>query len=410
MPKLLQINVTLNSGSTGRIAEEIGRLAMSQGWESYIAYGREKGTQSKSTRFLIGSKIDFYYHAIQTRIFDRHGLISKQNTHCLVEYIENIKPDIIHIHNIHGYFLNYPILFDYLSTLTTPVAWTMHDCWSFTGHCAYFDIVGCDRWKIECYDCPQKKEYPSSLLFDRSKQNYIDKKRSFNSLPNLTLVPVSDWLANLTKQSFLRDNKIQRIHNGVDISIFKPQSESKNVEIRNKYAIPQDKFMILGVASVWSPRKGLADFKQLNEIIDGDCVIVLVGLNKKQIESLPKGIVGICRTESLSELVGLYSSADLVLNLSREETFGLTTVEGFACGTPSIVFNCTASPELMSIDTGFIVEQGDIAMLNDCIKQVKRQGKSSYTLACRQRAVAKFNKDDRFAEYISLYNQLLSGN
>ncbi len=313
MPKLLQINFVVNSGSTGRIAEEIGQQAISQDWDSYIAYGRDRGTKSKSKVFYMGDRFDFYCHAIQTRVFDRHGLASKSNTQRLVKFIDEIKPDIIHLHNIHGYYLNYPILFSYLSTLHTPIVWTMHDCWTFTGHCAYFDMVGCNRWKNGCFDCPQKLTYPASKFLDRSRQNFKDKCFCFNSLKNLTLVPVSDWLTDLTSQSFLKKNRIKRIHNGVDIDVFKPQSEDINNQIRAKYAIG-DRLMILGVASVWEPRKGLMDFIELNKQINSSTVIVLVGLTPKQIASLPNGIIGINRTENIQELSNLYSAADLFLN------------------------------------------------------------------------------------------------
>ncbi|MFI3262885.1 MAG: glycosyltransferase [Rikenellaceae bacterium] len=407
MSILLQINVTVNFGSTGRIAEEIGQLAISQGWESYIAYGRDNGTKSRSNTFAIGGKLNTYYHALQTRLFDREGLGSRRATKRLIKYIDNIKPDIIHLHNIHGYFINYPLFFEYLSSINTPVIWTMHDCWSFSGHCAYFDAIGCKRWLRGCYSCPQKREYPSSLLFDRSEQNFIDKRRYFTSLKDLTLVPVSDWLAGVVKKSFLKNSKIHRIYNGVNIDVFKPQPEDTCRTLRSKYGFGV-KYVLLGVASVWESRKGLGDFLKLNNIINDNILIVLVGLTSKQIEQLPKNIIGICRTENINELVGLYSVADIVLNLSLEETFGLTTVEGFACGTPSIVYNKTASPELVSENTGIVVEHNNILELNNAVNKII-DNKDLYSPdACRQRAVDNFNKNDRFAEYIDIYNLKLN--
>ncbi len=406
MPKLLQINVTVNSGSTGRIAEDIGRVVISNGWESYIAYGREMGTASESQIFCIGDKNDFYVHALQTRLLDRHGLASVANTRKLVEYIDSIKPDIIHLHNIHGYYLNYPILFDYLAKLTTSVVWTLHDCWSFTGHCSHFDMVGCEKWINGCENCPQKSEYPSSCLIDRSKKNYLDKKKYFNALKNLTLVPVSDWLSGLVDQSFLKDNKVQRIYNGVDTDAFKPQSAQSIIRLKQKYGIAE-KNVLLGVASVWSPRKGLEDFVKLSKLIGDDKRIVLIGLTDKQIADLPSEIIGISRTESLNELVDWYNCADLFINPTYEDNFPTTNLEALSCGTPVVTYQTGGSVEAVNDACGFIIKQGDLNLLIEVINTLKFKGKSHYTAASRQRALECFSKDDRFAEYLGLYNKLI---
>ncbi len=406
MPKLLQINVTLNSGSTGRIAEDIGLLAMASGWQSYIAYGRETGTKSQSQTFHIGDKCDFYMHALQTRLFDCEGLASKRNTKSLVKYIKSIEPDIIHLHNIHGYYLNYPILFDYLASLTTPIVWTMHDCWSFTGHCSYFDMVGCKRWLTGCYDCPQKGEYPASILLDRSKQNYAEKREHFTSLKNLTLVPVSDWLARLTAKSFLKESKIHRIHNGVNIEVFKPRGMESQQRVRDKYNLG-DKKILLGVASVWSPRKGLSDFFRLNDVISQDMTIALVGLSQKQMCLLPEGVIGISRTENIEELAALYSAADIFINPTYEDNFPTTNIESLACGTPVITYKTGGSVEAVDSATGIIVAQGDITALNEAIKTIINDSILFSQEACRKRAVDQYNKDNRFNDYINLYRDVI---
>ncbi len=407
MPKILQNNITVNFGSTGRIAEEIGQTAMANGWESYIAYGNEKGTVSKSQTFLIGNKCDFNNHAVKTRLFDRHGLASKRNTKRLVDYIESINPDVIHLHNIHGYFINYPILFEYLSSRTTPVVWTMHDCWSFTGHCAYFDMVGCDRWLTGCYSCPQKREYPASILLDRSRQNYIDKRRYFTSLKDLTLVPVSDWLARLTARSFFKGAPIHRIYNGVNIDIFKPQGDAAHDRVRAKYNFG-DRLVLLGVASVWSPRKGLEDFIKLHNVIDDNFVIALVGLTAKQIELLPKGIIGISRTENIEELAGLYSVADIFINPTYEDNFPTTNIESLACGTPVITYKTGGSVEAVDSTTGLVVDQSDIAGLHKAITNIVNNRSVYSTEACRQRAIDHFDKSVRYMDYIMHYTKLIS--
>lgn len=276
MAKLLQINITANWGSHGKIAEGIGNIAISHGWDSYIAYGRWFNP-SKSHLFHIGSMLDERIHGVMSRLFDIHGLMSKYATKQLITYIEKINPDIIHLHNIHGYYLNYPILFKFLAKTNKPIVWTLHDCWAFTGHCAHYMYIGCDNWKSHCYKCPQIHAYPKSVLFDNSKKNFDLKKKFFLMPQHLVLVPVSKWLENDVKQSFLNKHKIAQIYNGIDTQVFAP---STTCDVFTKYKIQQGKRIILGVASNWY-RKGLNDFFQLSELIDNQYIIFLVGLNQK---------------------------------------------------------------------------------------------------------------------------------
>ena len=251
MPTLLQINSALNKGSTGRIAEQIGVLAMQQGWNVYIAHGARYTNSSKLNTIQVVTKTEEKLHAVESMLFDSHGLNSKNATKKLVEKIKEIKPDIIHLHNIHGYYLNYKVLFEYLSTIDTPIIWTLHDCWTMTGHCAHFDAAGCDKWKTGCHKCQLKGEYPKSILLDRSSRNYNLKKRLFTALKNATIVPVSQWLGNIVKESYLSKHNIKVINNGIDINIFKP-TDSK--ELRNSLNIG-DKKVLLGVATAWSEKK-----------------------------------------------------------------------------------------------------------------------------------------------------------
>ncbi len=402
MEKLLQINSVVNSGSTGRIAEEIGQAAIAAGWKSYIAYGRND-RPSQSELIKIGNDWDIKLHGIQTRLFDRHGLGSRSATKELIGKIKEISPDIIHLHNIHGYYINIEILFNYLRKTNIPVIWTFHDCWPITGHCAHFTFVGCEKWKTHCNNCPQQKNYPSSWVVDRSEKNYNLKKKLFTSLPNLTLVPVSNWLSGILKESYLQHYPLNVIHNGINTEVFKPSSDN---DFRIKYSL-ENKFILLGVATNWEKRKGLKDYIELSKHLNSDYQIVLVGLSREQIDQLPDNVLGIERTESVEELAIMYSEANIVLNLSYEETFGLTTVEGFACGTPGIVYNATASPELIDESTGLVVEQGDINGLTDAIIKIKKNGKQSYSDACVNRAHRLYKKEDRYKEYIDLYDSLL---
>lgn len=398
--KLLQINSTLNWGSTGRIAEEIGQAVIAQGWESYIAYGRY-ANNSQSHIISIKSKWETYIHVAETRLLDKHGLGSKKATTELVKRIKEISPNIIHLHNIHGYYLNYPILFDFLSTADIPVVWTLHDCWPFTGHCSYYSFVQCIRWQKGCYDCPQKNNYPSSLFIDRCSKNYIRKMNCFTSVKQLAIVAVSDWLAKELRESFFREQLIKVIHNGINVDVFTPCLITKEDMKCDK------KFVILGVANKWEYRKGLDDFISLRKKLSEDYLIILIGLTEKQIKQMPNGIRGIHRTNSMKELAQYYSVSDVYVNFSVEETFGLTTCESMACGTPVIVYDVTACPELVSDDTGFVVSKGDLDSVVKILLQIKETGKTSYSQSCRKRVIQYFNKKERYAEYLQLYKELL---
>jgi len=401
--KILQINAVCGVGSTGRIACGIHGILREHGHESYIAYGRDVA-RGCDTAIRIGNKFDTYVHAVSTRLFDRHGYGSHRATKEFVRRAQLLDPDVVHLHNIHGYYLNIEVLFRCLEEMNKPVIWTFHDCWPMTGHCACFTFVECDKWKTQCFSCPQKKGYPSSYFLDRSKQNYTQKRKLFTSVNDITIVPVSNWLADIVKQSYLKDYPIRVINNGIDVNVFSPQSGDG---IRLKYGLA-DKFILLGVATAWGRRKGLHDFIELSKILKDDETIVLVGLKEDQIKLLPENIIGITRTESTQELAEFYSSADVVMNISYEETFGLTTVEGFACGTPGIVYNTTASPELVDDSTGLIVDPGDIKGLVKAITQIKEKGKQSYSEACVKRTHRLYRKEDRYREYIELYEELLN--
>ena len=400
---LFQISIEVNSGSVGRIAEQIGHVAIQQGWESYITYARNYlPSQSKTMR--IGNKFDVYWHGINTRLFDNHCLCSTNATKKLIKQIKQIKPDIILLHHIHGYFLNMKILFNYLSSIETPIVWVFHDCWSFTGHCAYFDYVCCDKWISKCYKCPQKREYPGSFFLDRSFRNYSLKKQLFNQVKNMTIIPVSQWLCSIVQKSFLNKYPIRVIQNGIDINLFSPQNNTEQIKIKYRVA---NKLLLLGVANIWEQRKGLQDFVKLSQHLDSNCQIILIGLKKRQIKNLPQNVIGIERTENVQELANLYSAADLFVNPTWEDTFPTTNLEALACGTPVATYRTGGSVESVSEDTGFVVDKGDIEALSDVINILKQKGKTFYSENCRNRAISLYNKNDRFIEYINLFDKIL---
>jgi len=401
--KLLQIVVEGNTGSTGTIAEAIGGMALSYGWESYIAHGRYP-RKSTSKIIRIGTDLDVYLHGIETRLFDRHGLGSRRATKKLVDQISEINPDIIHLHHLHGYYINIDIVFKYLHKANKPVVWTFHDCWAFTGHCCYFDYIGCEKWKTECNHCPQKNEYPSSLIVDSSRKNFYLKKELFTAVPDLTVVTVSEWLERLVRCSFFSKNNTIPIHNGIDLSMFKPNENSEH--IKAMYNI-KNKYLLLGVASPWGRRKGLSDFIKLSKCLKHDEVVILVGLNKAEIKKLPNNIVGLLKTENKQQLVDLYSAADVFVNPTLEDNFPTTNIEALACGTPVITYNTGGSPEAITNDTGIVVEKGSITGLLKAIEKVRAGEKNQFTESCRKRAVDNYSKDKQFLKYFELYSKLL---
>lgn len=404
-PTLLQINATVNSGSVGRIAEQIGQAAKAEGWRSYIAYARH-AQPSQSELLKIGSRPAIYFHGFQSRLFDNHGLASAAATRQFIRRLESVKPDLVHLHNIHGYYLHYPLLFAYLAAADVPVVWTLHDCWPFTGHCAHFSFAGCTKWQTLCHHCEQSRTYPASLFADRSERNYRDKLRAFTSLRQLTLVPVCRWMADLAGRSFLGNYPIRTIYNGVDTALFKPAPTREAVVAR--YHLRPDRFLVLGVANTWSPRKGLSDFMALRKILPATCHILLVGLSEREVARLPEGVTGISRTENVGQLAELYAAADLFLNPTWEDTFPTTNLEALACGTPVATYRTGGSIEAVDAATGFIVEQGDVQGLAAAIRTVQEKGKAAYTAAARRRALECFDKQDRYQEYIQLYKELLN--
>lgn len=402
MPTLLQINLSANWGSHGKIAAQIGDVAISHGWESYIAYGRACNPCS-SKLIKIGGQWDIYEHLIETRLFDNHGLASRRATKKFIKQIDELKPDIIHIHNIHGYYLNYRILFEYLQGLSIPVVWTLHDFWAVTGHCGHFIQANCNKWKTGCYDCPQSKtEYPTSLFSDRSKNNYLEKRELFTSLKNLSIVAVSQWVKDMIDESFFKDIPSQVIYNGLDLNIFQPTKSS----LKNKLGIPDDKPIVLGVASVWAEHRGLKHFVELSK--DNTYQIVLIGIKDNQRESLPSNIITIPRTSDQKELAEYYSIADVYANPTYLETLSMTNIEAQACGTPVVTFRSGGAPETVAESTGIVVEQGNESAMHEAILQLIREGKNKYSEACVRRASNLFDMHDRYNDYFALYQNLLN--
>lgn len=399
--KLLQINTSVNTGSTGRIAEDIGIVAMEAGWESYIAAQNIRPSQSKV--IPVGNKTDRYVHALQTRLFDNHGFASAAATRQLADQIRTIDPDIIHLHNLHGYYLHVGILFEYLAQAKKPVVWTFHDCWPFTGHCSYFDRVNCYRWQTECHHCPNKHGYPASMIIDNSKNNYSNKRNLFNYPTKMTLAAPCRWMENNLRNSFLNNYAINVIPYGISLDIFNPTLANQII-----FDFKFNKKSILGVANIWNERKGLKDFIQLRELLSDEVGIILVGLSKKQINGLPEGIRGIERTESTHQLAALYAQASVFVNPTYVDNFPTVNLEALACGTPVVTYQTGGSPEAVDEHTGMVVPKGDVEALKSAIETMLSNGKMHYRDACWLRAEQHFDKHKQNKKYLEIYQQLLN--
>ncbi len=351
--KYLFINSVAGFGSTGRIAAETCRELMAQGHQCVLAFGREKANCEDIPTVQIGRDLDCKVHALRNRLLDDHGFGSKAATKEFLRWVKEYDPDVIWLHNLHGYYIHIGLLFDYLKNSGKKILWTLHDCWSFTGHCAYFDFVRCDKWKTACHDCPQKGSYPASILRDGSRSNFEKKKALFTGVPNLTLIVPSHWLERRVKQSFLKDYPVEVVYNTINQEIFKPTPS----DFRTMHHLENRK-IILGVASVWDERKGLKDFLALGKLLEERYKIVLIGLSQSQIQALPEGILGLPRTNSMEELAQAYTAADVFVSPSTEETFGMTAMEARSCGTEAIVYRDTACEEIVNQFGGIAVPWG----------------------------------------------------
>lgn len=396
--KILMINSVCGIRSTGRICTDLADVLKKQGHECLIAYGRE-GVPEKyeSISYRIGSDLDVKRHALKARCFDAAGFGSKNATQRLIEKIREYDPDVIHLHNIHGYYLNIEVLFDYLKQSNKQVVWTLHDCWPFTGHCAHFDYAKCSKWQSGCFSCPEMSSYPKSMC-DHSTANYERKRKSFTGVKDMTIVTPSKWLANLVQQSFLKEYPVNVISNGIDLDVFQP----KNGKFRQNYHF-ENKKIVLGVASAWSLKKGLYDFEKLSKMLDSSYQIVLVGLTEKQKEKLPKTIFGITQTNDVSELAELYSTADVFVNLTYEDTYPTVNLEALSCGTAVITYQTGGSPEMLDSNCGKVVPKGDLVEVK---RAVEKLCNNENNFVCDR---DMFDRNRCYQTYLDLYNGLKKG-
>lgn len=392
----MQITAFSGWGCTGRIALGIHKSLEQSGNQSVIAWGRENTAPENVPTIKIGNKLDQQLHGLYTRLTDKCGFASIKTTEHFIKEIDTYNPDLIQIHILHGYYVNLEILFNYIKRKNIPVVWTFHDCWAFTGHCPYFDLVGCEKWIDGCHSCEQKSHHPTSWLLDNSVWNWKKKKELFTKINNMTIVAPSKWMAGLVKKSFLKDCRIEIINNGINLRDFKPTPSNILERIGCK-----DKKVVLGVSSTWVKSKGIDDFIQLSKILPDDYRIVLVGLTAEQKKNLPIEIVGIERTDSVKELAELYTAASVFVNPTYEDNYPTTNLEAISCGTPVITYRTGGSIEAVE-QSGFgkIVNQRDIEGIRDAILESDSMSMPDYS-------ALKLDQNELFMDYVQLYEDIL---
>lgn len=398
--KILQINVVNKVESTGRSTYEIHEYLLDHDFQSFVA---STSDEIDSNTYKIGHKFDYKLHGLLSRIAGKQGYFSKHSTHKLLKYIDRIKPDIVHLRNLHGSYINLKLLLNYLAKNDIATVATLHDSWFYTGRCTYYFSDNCYKWQESCGNCPRLKKDNPSWFFDNSSQMLDDKKTWFSNIPRLAVVGVSDWITNDAKKSILSSaNIVKRIYNWIDYNKFKPTDP---LALQNKLNL-KNKFVILGVASKWVDSKGINDFVELSKKLSQDMQIILVGNGSFDTSK----IIHIPETHDIDELVQYYSLADVFLNFSAEETFGKVSAEALSCGTPVIANAFTANPEIVGKACGIILNDFNIDNILKALKEIKLKGKESYSDNCRNHIKNNFDKENLINDYINIYQELYSLN
>lgn len=398
--RIFQLNTFCGVKSTGRIALEIAKLVEADGGECRIGYGvPELSADAKEYAYRIGTPLERKVHGAMRKLLDAEGYGSYAATQKLIQEMKSFSPDLVHLHNIHGCYLHLSSLFAYLRDSKLPVVWTLHDCWPFTGHCAYFDYSGCERWQTGCYDCPQQRNYPVCIGLDGSHRNYRHKKKWFTQLNDLTFVAPCEWMLQPLSKSFMGKYPARVIPNGVNLDVFKPTDS----DLRFRYSL-DGKMICLSVASEWDARKGLPYLCEAAKKMGESYRFVVIGLEKKQTALLPANMIGLERTANVEELAAWYTAADCFVNPTLEDNMPMVNLEALACGTPVAVFHTGGCPEAIDDDTGRVVPQGDLEALCAAIESLASE-KHQRKEACLKRSQS-FDCKRTFQTYLDLYKEL----
>ncbi len=390
--KILFVSAIWGGGGPGGVVKDLYAYMEARGEECWFAYARRSVPDSvRSIR--IGSTLTVAGHIVKALCLDSNGFHSAAATRRFIRAVGELKPDLINLHNIIGFSLHVGVLFEYLKRTGIPVVWTVHDCWPFTGHCTYFDDVGCDKWRDSCGGCPARMQYPHSLFFDFSRRNLQIKKRLFSNVGSLSLVTPSAWLAGIMRDSFLKSYPIRVINNGIDLEVFRPVDS----DLRRRYGL-ENRTVVLGVAIVWALRKGLDAFVRLSDMLDPEKYrVVLIGITKHQKRRLPDRILALPRTRDAQELARWYSAADVFVNPTLADNYPTVNLEALACGTPVVTYDTGGSGEMIAPGSGTVVRKGDLHALRDAIESctLKRSGFAADR--------SRLDKSVRFADYHELF-------
>ena len=404
--KVFHINAVYEYGSTGRFIYELKHSLQKYEVDSLVATTK---TINKEDVYIIGNRFDWKCHGFFSRLFGKQGYFSLLSTKKLLKKISCEKPEIIHLHNLHANYINFPMLMKYIAKCNIPLVVTLHDCWFFTGKCCHYTVDNCYKWKTSCHHCPSLKKYNRSWFFDRTPKMHKDKKNLFSRVPNLNIIGVSHWLTEEAKKApvFATASRIECIYNWVDTEKFSP----KNANDMRKELSLENKKIILSVASAWSSVKGLNKICEIAKLLEEDEQIILVGrIGNEDKEKLPDNVICLPPTNSIEELAIIYSMADVLFQPSLEETFGLVVAEAMACGTPAVCYRSTANPELISEATGAVSAQVSAESALKSIRQVLNNGKTYYSEVCRKFAIENFEKHKNTEKYYELYKDILENN
>lgn len=398
--KVLQINATYGYGSTGLIMKDIGEALESSGGEAHFAYQTANGHVKNG--YAVGNMLDHRAHAILCRLFGRQGYYSKGATKKLIRYIEKIKPDVVHLHNLHSNFVHLNFLLHFLGNNDIPTVITMHDCWCFTGKCFHYVDVGCDGFTKDCKNCPKKKAPPASIFFDCSSGVLRDRNKYIHAIPRLKIIGCSEWICREARKGFMKDLDIEVIRNGVDTTVFKALDKD---ELKREKGL-DGKFVIMGMANKWLLPSNAEFFeKAMSSLCDNDRVL-LVGCSEEQINNLGKygdKLIAVGFIKNREELAKLYASADVFVNVTHADTLPTVNMESICCGTPVVTYDSCGSPELILDGCGYVVDENDVDELIKKIELVKKTDFGNIAEIGKE----KFDKNTCYKDYVRLYEDMI---
>lgn len=402
--KIVQINAVNGILSTGRTTRELSKALRERGHDSYVIYGEGEVLEGEQT-YKMGSWWGHKLHGLCSRITGLQGYFSRYSTVKMLHYLKKLQPEIVHLRNLHSNYIHVNLLLRYLAKEQIPTVITLHDCWFYTGRCSHYTKNKCYQWKTGCKRCPNNQNNMPSWFFDRSKKMWLDKKKYFQELDHLAVVGVSDWITSEAGKSFLTHGKlIKRIYNWIDLQTFLPRDTT---QLRQELGL-EHQFILLGVASKWERGKGLHHFLSLAERLAKDFTILLVGGMEEDI-TLPPNVINIPLCSDLDQLAMYYAMSDVLVSLSKEESFGKVMAEALACGTPLVVYNSTACPELVGEGCGYVAKHNRLKEIYDGILKIHENKKEYYSPHCRNYAIENFGLSQGVEAYIELYGTLIQG-